>query len=128
MLEAPDPDSLDRIFAAPATGRGGALMVQTDALFISHRRWIVALAARSRVPPVHGEREFVHAGGFMFYGASLADMYREAAGCADKILKVRSQRTSRLGSQSSWSRSSISDQRRPSASPSRHQCSCGRIR
>jgi putative ABC transport system substrate-binding protein len=39
------------------------------------------------VPAVYGEREFVGAGGLMFYGASLVDMYRDAAAYADKILK-----------------------------------------
>jgi putative ABC transport system substrate-binding protein len=39
------------------------------------------------VPAVYGEREFVEAGGLMFYGASLAEMYRHAAGYADRILK-----------------------------------------
>jgi putative ABC transport system substrate-binding protein len=62
-------------------------MVQTNPLFIRYRRRIVELAARSRVPAVYGEREFVDAGGLMFYGASLADMYRDAAAYADRILK-----------------------------------------
>jgi putative ABC transport system substrate-binding protein len=39
------------------------------------------------VPAVYGEREFVEAGGLMFYGASLRDMYRDAAVYVDKILK-----------------------------------------
>lgn len=87
VLEAGDPGSFEQAFAALATERAGALMVQTDALFITHRRRIVELAAGSRVPTVYGDREFVDAGGLMFYGASLADMYRDAAGYADKILK-----------------------------------------
>jgi putative ABC transport system substrate-binding protein len=87
VLEAPDPGSFEKAFAAMAIERAGALMVQTDAMFITHRRRIVELVARSRVPAVYGEREFVDAGGLMFYGASLADMYRDAAGYADKILK-----------------------------------------
>jgi putative ABC transport system substrate-binding protein len=62
-------------------------MVQADVVFITHHRRIVELVARSRVPAVYGEREFVNAGGLMFYGASLADMYRDAAGYADKILR-----------------------------------------
>jgi putative ABC transport system substrate-binding protein len=87
VLEAPDPGSFEKAFAAMAIERAGALMVQTDAMFITHRRRIVELVARSRVPAVYGEREFVDAGGLMFYGASLADMYRDAAGYADKIFK-----------------------------------------
>jgi len=36
---------------------------------------------------VYPEREFVDAGGLIFYGASLADMYKHAADYADKILR-----------------------------------------
>ncbi len=87
VLEARDPGSFERAFAALATERAGALMVQTDAVFITHRRRIVDLAAKNRVPAVYGTREFVDAGGLMFYGATFPDMYRHAAGYADKILK-----------------------------------------
>jgi putative ABC transport system substrate-binding protein len=62
-------------------------MVQTNVMFITHRKRLVELVAKSRVPAVYGEREFVDAGGLMFYGASLAAMYRDAAVYADKILK-----------------------------------------
>jgi len=47
----------------------------------------VELAAKSRLPAVYGERQFVDVGGLMFYGASLAEMYRHAAVYVDKILK-----------------------------------------
>jgi putative ABC transport system substrate-binding protein len=87
VLEAGGPADFEKAFAALAAERAGALMVQTDALFITHRRRIVELAARSRVPAVYGERESVDAGGLMFYGASLVGMYREAAVYADRILK-----------------------------------------
>ena len=87
VVEARGAADLEKAFAALATERAGALMVQTDALFITHRRRIVELAARSRVPAVYGEREFVDAGGLMFYGASFAEMYREAAVYTDRILK-----------------------------------------
>jgi putative ABC transport system substrate-binding protein len=87
VLEARDPSEFEKAFAALATERAGALMVQTDATFITHRGRIVELAARNRVPAVYGTREFVDAGGLMFYGASLSDMYRDAASYADRILK-----------------------------------------
>lgn len=87
LYEARDPESFEAAFAAMRAGRVDALMVQTNPLFITHRKRIVELAARNRVPAIYGEREFVHAGGLMFYGASLGDMYREAAVYVDKILK-----------------------------------------
>jgi len=62
-------------------------MVQNNPLFLTHRKRIVELAAKSRIPAVYGEREFVDAGGLMFYGASLGDMYRDAAVYIDKVLK-----------------------------------------
>jgi putative ABC transport system substrate-binding protein len=87
VVEAHDPPRLEQAFAAMARERAGALMVLTDVMFINHRRRIVELAARSRLPAVYPEREFVGAGGLMFYGASLVDMYTRAAVHADKILK-----------------------------------------
>ncbi|HLE67486.1 MAG TPA: ABC transporter substrate binding protein, partial [Burkholderiales bacterium] len=45
------------------------------------------LAARTRVPVMYDEREFVDEGGLMSYGANLDDLYRRAAAYVDKILK-----------------------------------------
>ncbi len=87
VVEASQPGHFSKAFAAMALERAGALLVQTDILFITHRRRIVDLAATSRVPAVYGDRESVDAGGLMFYGASLGDMYRQAAVYADNILK-----------------------------------------
>lgn len=87
LLEARDPENFEAAFATMRSERLAALMVQTNALFITHRKRIVELAARSGIPAVYGEREFVDAGGLMFYGAGLRDMYSDAAVYADKILK-----------------------------------------
>jgi putative tryptophan/tyrosine transport system substrate-binding protein len=87
LVEARDPSEFDAAFATVANKHAGALTVLTDVTFITHRKRIVELAAMSRIPAVYGEREFVDAGGLMFYGASLADMYRRAAVYVDKILK-----------------------------------------
>lgn len=87
LVEARDPSEFEAAFATMANKHAGALTVLTDVTFITHRKRIVELAAMSRLPAVYGEREFVDAGGLMFYGASLADMYRRAAVYVDKILK-----------------------------------------
>jgi putative tryptophan/tyrosine transport system substrate-binding protein len=86
-VEVSHPARLEESLAAMAAENVGGLMVQADPLFISYRRRIVEFVVRSRVPAVYGEREFVEAGRLMFYGASLAQMYRDAAIYADKILK-----------------------------------------
>lgn len=87
LVEVDDPARFDPAFGAMARDRAGALMVLTDVMFITQRRRIVELAALHRLPAIYGEREFIEAGGLMFYGAGLADMYRHAATHVDKILK-----------------------------------------
>ena len=87
VLEARDPNDFAKAFEAIVNERAEALMVLADPMFITHRRRIVELAVENRLPSIFGERGSVHAGGLMFYGASLPDMYRRAATYVDKILK-----------------------------------------
>jgi putative ABC transport system substrate-binding protein len=87
VLEAHDPTKFEQVFAEMTRERAGALMVFTDVMLITYRKRLVELAAKNRLPAVYPEREFVSAGGLMFYGASLVDMYYRAAVYADKILK-----------------------------------------
>jgi putative ABC transport system substrate-binding protein len=87
VLEARTRDELSAAFEAMARERAEALMVLTDVMFITERRTIIELATRRRLPAVYFDRQFVDAGGLMFYGASLAHLYRRAAVYVDKILK-----------------------------------------
>jgi len=61
--------------------------VLTGAVLSTQRTQIVALAVKNRVPAVYGQQEYVEAGGLMFYGASITEMFRRAATYVDKILK-----------------------------------------
>ena len=65
----------------------GAVVVLPDGFTVSHRGQIAELAARHRLPAMLGLRSHVVAGGLMAYGASAADMYRQAASYVDKIFK-----------------------------------------
>lgn len=87
VVEARDPGELDKAFEAIVDARADALMVLPDPIFITHRRRILELTTEYRLPSTFGERGSVQAGGLMFYGASLPDMYRRAAIYVDKILK-----------------------------------------
>ncbi len=73
-------------FAGAAAGAGG-LVLPTDLFTASRRRQIIALAARHRLPLITGNPPFPQDGGLMYYGTDFVDLYRRAAGYADRILK-----------------------------------------
>jgi len=85
-IRPPVPE-IDQAFGTAINWRADALIALDDALIISNRTRIIALAARHRLPAVYGYREFPDAGGLMAYGPSRHDMYRRAAAYVDKILK-----------------------------------------
>ena len=87
VLEASNPDQLDGAFAAMPKERAAALLVLTDSMFFGQRQRIADLAARSRLPALYSQKEFVAAGGLASYGPSLEEMFRRAAIHVDKILR-----------------------------------------
>jgi putative ABC transport system substrate-binding protein len=86
-LVARDPAEIETAFQRIRTEGAGAIMVPPDIMFITHRARVAQLAGQSGLPATYFDREFVLAGGLMFYGASLPRMYRQAASYVDKILK-----------------------------------------
>ena len=54
---------------------------------ISHRKELVDLAVKNRLPAIYSEIGNVEAGGLMTYGVSVTDLFRRAATYVDKILK-----------------------------------------
>jgi putative ABC transport system substrate-binding protein len=82
-----DRASLDAAFSAIRRGKSEALMTTADALLVSYRALIVKFAGDRRLISMYGDREYVKAGGLMFYGTSNADMWRHAAVYVDRILK-----------------------------------------
>src|SRR5262249_12129316 len=65
----------------------GGLIVQASTSTIHHRKLIITLAARHRLPAVYPYRLFVGDGGLLSYGADSVDSFRRAAGYVDRILK-----------------------------------------
>ena len=63
------------------------LVVLPDPSTTSHRKLIVELAARYRLPTIHSLRAATADGGLMSYGVDLPDLFRQAAAYADRILK-----------------------------------------
>jgi putative tryptophan/tyrosine transport system substrate-binding protein len=87
VLNASDERGIDAVFATLAQQQVGALLVDADALFVSRRDQLVALAARHSMPAIYDLRDFVAAGGLMSYGTSLADAYRQVGVYTGRILK-----------------------------------------
>jgi putative ABC transport system substrate-binding protein len=87
LLGVRGPSEFDGAFAAMAKHRVEAVLVVADSLFNLHRAQLADLAAKNRLPSMHGLRENVEAGGLMSYGPSLVATYRRAAVFVDKILK-----------------------------------------
>jgi putative tryptophan/tyrosine transport system substrate-binding protein len=77
---------IEDAFKVTVERRIDALLVTTDAFFISQRQKLVALAARHAIPVVYWAREFVVAGGLMSYGASETDAFRSAGVYVAKVL------------------------------------------
>jgi putative tryptophan/tyrosine transport system substrate-binding protein len=53
----------------------------------THRKGVVDLAAKSRLPAMYVSLEWVEAGGLMCYAPDIRDNWRRAAMYVDKILK-----------------------------------------
>ena len=84
-LEFKGPDDVDHAFATIRKERAGGLLQSVG--LGRHRRRIVDLAAKSRLPAIYTQGRWVAAGGLMSYGASWLDLFRRAATYVDKILK-----------------------------------------
>src|SRR5215218_1149817 len=79
-------EDIEQAFAA-LDKSSDAIIVGLEALTQAHRGLIADLAAKGRLPAIYGGREFMEAGGLIFYGPSFPDVYRRAAAYVDKILK-----------------------------------------
>ncbi|HEV8344400.1 MAG TPA: ABC transporter substrate-binding protein [Candidatus Binatia bacterium] len=86
-LEVREANDFEGAFQAAVRGRADALLAFADAFFNTHRKRIVDLATKNRLPAMYTEPEYIDAGGLMVYGPSISDLYRRAAIYVDKILK-----------------------------------------
>jgi putative ABC transport system substrate-binding protein len=86
-VEIRGPDDFDTAFSAMSRERAEALIAFSDPVIVFHGRRITDLAAKNRLPAMYASREVVDAGGLMFYGPSISDLFRRAAVYVGKILK-----------------------------------------
>lgn len=87
LLDVRSEDDLGRAFERAVRQQVDALIIGMDGFTQMHRRTIVDLVGRHRLPATYGAREFVEAGGLMSYAVSYPDLYYRFASFVDKIFK-----------------------------------------
>jgi putative tryptophan/tyrosine transport system substrate-binding protein len=68
-------------------GRADALYVCVDPLVLANRDRINILALDTRLPTMHGFREYAAAGGLVSYGPNVPDLFRRSADFVNRILR-----------------------------------------
>jgi putative ABC transport system substrate-binding protein len=86
-FDIPGPDDFAGTFESMVRDRAQALIVLPDPITTARRARITELAAKHRLPAMYAFEDFVDAGGLMSYSPSRSDLWRRAAGYADRILK-----------------------------------------
>jgi putative tryptophan/tyrosine transport system substrate-binding protein len=87
FLEVKEPGDIEGAFGAATKGRANGLMVAAGGVFAVHRKRILDLAEKNRLPAMYSSVTYVEAGGLMTYAEDRSEMYRRAAEIVDKILK-----------------------------------------
>jgi putative ABC transport system substrate-binding protein len=86
FLNASTPSQIETAFTTMVEHRIGALTMAGGVFLITQREQIVRLADRYRMPVIYPYREFVDAGGLMWYGANAAESARLVGTYAGRIL------------------------------------------
>jgi putative ABC transport system substrate-binding protein len=87
ILNASTIGEIDAAFATRARECPDALIVAPDSFFVGRGVQFATLTARSKIPAVYWDRNFVAARGLMSYGTDLADAFRQVGVYTGSILK-----------------------------------------
>jgi putative ABC transport system substrate-binding protein len=87
VLQARNEREIEAAFATLLEMRAGALLIGSDAFFITRFEQLATLALRHALPTIAASREFIAAGGLISYGASLADAWHQGGVYTGRVLK-----------------------------------------
>jgi len=86
-INVSNADEIERAVTAFAQTENGGLIVTASGWAASHRKLIIGLAARHKLPAVYYRRLYVTDGGLISYGGDFIEQFRRAAAYVDRILK-----------------------------------------
>ena len=62
-------------------------MTVADSMMFQEHQRIAELAMAAQLPGIFPDRQFADAGGLLFYGPNVLDLFKRAAGYVDRMLK-----------------------------------------
>jgi putative tryptophan/tyrosine transport system substrate-binding protein len=86
-VDARDGKEIEHTVTTFARSSNVGLIVTLSGAAIGHRKLMISLAARHRLPAVYPARYFVKDGGLVSYGPDPVDAFRSGAAYVDRILK-----------------------------------------
>ncbi len=87
LVAAKGPGDFATALSTAKQARAQALYVVEDPVFTLHRKRLLDMTSKSRLPTIYSWRRFPDEGGFLSYGADLSDMFRLSAQYVDRIFK-----------------------------------------
>ncbi len=78
---------IEKVIAGLGHEPGSGLIVMTDSYMTVHRKSIIDLTARHKIPAMYFDGSKVVEGGLISYGIDYVDLFRRAAPYVDKILR-----------------------------------------
>ena len=87
VLSASNQNEIDAAFAILAREHAGALLTNSESLFMVHSNYLAQLTTRHALPALFAFRENATAGGLMSYGADFLDAARDLGLYTGRILK-----------------------------------------
>jgi putative ABC transport system substrate-binding protein len=86
-IDVLSPDHLEAAFEQMVRERCDFALILSDAIFVTVRQRLAAVALRTKMPTMFGLREFPATGGLVSYGIDLRENWRRAAYFVDRILR-----------------------------------------
>jgi putative ABC transport system substrate-binding protein len=86
-FEVTDTTQFQNAYATMKKGHANALIISRSTLTSSHRKQLIDLAIKSRLPPMCETRSWTNDGCLMSYAATATEGFQRAATYVDKILK-----------------------------------------
>jgi putative ABC transport system substrate-binding protein len=87
VVQASDSREIEAAFATLVRNKTNALLIGSDAFFISRRVQLATLTTRHAIPAVQNLRAFAEVGGLMSYGTSQTEGFRQLGVYTGRILK-----------------------------------------